>query len=103
MWSPCSSTSSPTFTMAVSSSGGDDLHEPGEEPGGADPAATTRRRGQLMPRSRPESRSMSASTIIVTRSSKRRARLPAEHRLGLGGVADEQVDLGRAHEPLVDA
>ena len=45
---------------------------------------------------------MSASTIIVTRSSKRRAGLPAEHGLRLGRVADEQVDLGRAHELLVD-
>ena len=38
MWSPWSSTSSPTFTIAVTSAGLDDLHEPGEEPGGADAA-----------------------------------------------------------------
>ena len=42
MWSPCSSTSSPTFTMAVSVGGRHHPHQPGEEPGGADPAADDR-------------------------------------------------------------
>ena len=48
------------------------------------------------------SSSRSARVISRMSSSKLVSRLPAEHALGLGGVADEVVDLGRAHERRVD-
>ncbi len=46
--------------------------------------------------------SMSASTIIVTRLGEVDLGAPAQHLARLGRLADQQVDLGRAQEALVD-
>ncbi len=45
---------------------------------------------------------MSASTIMVTRLGEVDLGTPAEHRVRLGGIPHQQVDLGGAQEPLVD-
>ena len=76
----------------------DDLDEPGEEAGGADAAGE---HGDQR-RSSPFSSARSASTIIVHQLGEGDLRLPAEHLArALRRVADQQVDLGRAEEPLV--
>ena len=46
--------------------------------------------------------SRSASTIMATRSANETVGLPAQLGAGLGGVAHQEVDLGRPEEPLVD-
>ena len=49
------------------------------------------------------SASMSASTMMRASSGVVHRRLPAELRLGLGGVADQRVDLGRPQVALIEA
>ena len=46
--------------------------------------------------------SMSASTIMATRSGEVDLGAPAQHLARLGGFPDQQVDLGGSQEALVD-
>ena len=84
----------------------DDRDEPGQEAGcpnaageHGDHAAVTRPVSEG--RSWPDSSARSASTIIAHELRERHLWLPTQHLGRVAGVANEQVDLGRAHELLV--
>ena len=99
MCSPCSTTSSPTLTMAVTSAGSDDLHRPGEQAGRADPAGEDGDHA-LVRRRRAARASVEVGVDHHRRPARRSRSCGFQPSIvwALRRVADEQVDLGRPEE-----